>query len=167
MKTNILLVSQELTYFKSVALRSLPKRYLHLAEDLAQDAILKSIEKIDQYDPAKGNFKSWLYRLTQNVCFDAIRKLNRLEVVPLSFDVVSGDYCSTENAHAIAAAEIKIIRRAMHHLNVRDRQLILCKFMFNLNGKEMSQLLDIPENQVNVYFQRAKARLKDLYLKAA
>jgi DNA-directed RNA polymerase specialized sigma24 family protein len=60
-----------------------------------------------------------------------------------------------------------VIRRAMKHLNDRDRQLILYKFVFNLSGKEMAQLLEIPEAQINTYFKRAKMRLVELCAKAA
>jgi DNA-directed RNA polymerase specialized sigma24 family protein len=55
----------------------------------------------------------------------------------------------------------------MKHLNDRDRQLILYKFVFNLSGKEMAQLLEIPEAQINTYFKRAKMRLVELCEKAA
>jgi DNA-directed RNA polymerase specialized sigma24 family protein len=39
--------------------------------------------------------------------------------------------------------------------------------MFNLSGKEMAQLMNIPEAQINVYFKRAKEKLKQLCNKAA
>jgi DNA-directed RNA polymerase specialized sigma24 family protein len=55
----------------------------------------------------------------------------------------------------------------MTHLSERDRVLITYRFLFNLSGKEMSQLMDIPEKQINVYLQRAKDRLKLLCEKAA
>lgn len=164
MKTNILLVSEQMPYFKSVALRSLPSRYIHLAEDLAQDAIMKSIEKIHLYDASKGNFKSWLFKLTQNLCFDAVRKLDKMNIVPMSIELLHN---KSDHSKEIHHAELKVIRRAMKHLNDRDRQLILYKFVFNLSGKEMAQLLEIPEAQINTYFKRAKMRLVELCEKAA
>ncbi len=163
MKTNVHLISEQMTYFKAVAKRSLPSRYQHLAEDLAQDAILKAIEKIAYYDPSKGNFKSWLYRLTQNLCFDAIRKMDKMNVVPIHPNIVHNE----KEEKKIERAEIKKIRNAMQFLSKRDRMLITYKFMFNLSGREMAQLLNIPEAQINVYFKRAKERLMDICKKAA
>ena len=162
MKTNILLISEQLPYFRAIVRRSLPSRYLHLTEDLAQDAILKAIEKVDMYDPAKGNFKSWLYRLTQNLCFDAIRNLDRFELIPISGNVID-ETCNKD----LERNELKRIRKAMKFLSERDRMLITCRFMFNLSGREMAQLTGIPENQINIYFQRARIRLTELYRKAA
>jgi RNA polymerase sigma-70 factor (ECF subfamily) len=163
MKTNVHLISEQMTYFKAVVKRSLPSRYQHLAEDLAQDAILKAIEKIAYYDPSKGNFKSWLYRLTQNLCFDAIRKMDKMNTIPINCGILHVD---TENKN-IDRAEIKKIRNAMKYLSKRDQMLITYKFMFNLSGREMSQLLDIPEAQINVYFKRAKERLIEICKVAA
>lgn len=163
MKTNILLISEQLPYFKTIVRRSLPARYMHLADDLAQDAILKSIEKVDMYDQSKGNFKSWLYRLTQNLCFDAVRSMNRMEMIPISSNVMESE-SSNKN---VDLAELKKIRRAMKFLSERDRMLITYRFMFNLSGREMAQLSGIPENQINIYFQRAKLRLMELCKKAA
>jgi RNA polymerase sigma factor (sigma-70 family) len=165
MKTNILLISEQLPYFRAIVRRSLPSRYMHLAEDLAQDAIVKAIEKIDKYDPSKGNFKSWLYRVTQNLCFDAIRSMNKMEMVPISTNVLQETFSTLSKD--VPYDGLKKIRRAIKFLSDRDRMLITCRFMFNLSGREMAQLTGIPENQINIYFQRAKNRLIDLCKEAA
>lgn len=165
MKTNILLISEQLPYFRAIVRRSLPSRYMHLAEDLAQDAIVKAIEKIDKYDPSKGNFKSWLYRVTQNLCFDAIRSMNKMEIVPISSNVMQETFSNLSKD--VNYGGLKKIRRAMKFLSDRDRMLITYRFMFNLSGREMAQLTGIPENQINIYFQRAKNRLIELCKEAA
>ena len=115
------------------------------------------------YDHTKGNFKSWLYRLTQNLCFDAIRSMDRMEMVPITANVMDHNF----NSKNVDPAEIKKVRRAMKFLSERDRMLITYRFMFNLSGREMAQLTGIPENQINIYFQRAKIRLMELCKKAA
>jgi RNA polymerase sigma factor (sigma-70 family) len=165
MKTNILLISEQLPYFRAIVRRSLPSRYMHLAEDLAQDAIVKAIEKIDKYDPSKGNFKSWLYRVTQNLCFDTIRSMNKMEMVPISSNVMHETFSNLSKD--VNYDGLKKIRKAMKFLSDRDRMLITYRFMFNLSGREMAQLTGIPENQINIYFQRAKNRLIELCKEAA
>jgi RNA polymerase sigma factor (sigma-70 family) len=163
MKTNILLISEQLSYFKAIVRKSLPLRYMHLTDDLAQDAILKAIEKVHMYDSSKGNFKSWLYRLTQNLCFDAIRTMDRMEMIPISATVMAADFVEKD----LDFKALKKIRRAMKYLSERDRMLITYRFMFNLTGREMAQLTGIPESQINIYFQRAKDRLIALCKEAA
>jgi RNA polymerase sigma-70 factor (ECF subfamily) len=163
MKTNVQLISEQLSYFKAVAYRSLPKRYVYLAEDLAQDAVVKALTKVHLYNPDKGNFKSWLYRLTQNVCFDAVRKLDRMDTVPLNTQLINPQ----EHARDFDRADIRKIRHAMKFLGEREQKLITYRFMFNLSGKEMAQLMNIPETHINVYFKRAKEKLTQLCSQAA
>jgi RNA polymerase sigma-70 factor (ECF subfamily) len=164
MKTNLDLISEQLPYFRAIAYRSLPKRYLHLADDLAQDAIIKAIENIKKYDPSKGNFKSWLYRVTQNLCFDAIRRMDKMDLVPLNGTIYHHD---TTELRDLEHMQLRAIRKAMAFLSKRDRQLITYRFMYGMSGREMSQLMNIPESQINIYFQRAKNRLKELCKEAA
>lgn len=158
MKTNLLFLSEQLPYFRIVAKRSLPSRYLHLAEDLAQDAILKAIENLHKYDPDKGNFKNWLYRLTQNHCFDAIRKMDKMETMPINSHVIANPVEHRD----LDRSDLRKIRKAMEFLSERDRMLITYRLIFELSGKEISEHTGIPENQVNVYFKRAKERLQAL-----
>lgn len=164
MKTKLDLISEQLPYFRAVAKRSLPNHYLHLADDLAQDAIIKAIENIHKYDPSKGNFKSWLYRVTQNLCFDAIRSMKKMDLVPLNGTIYHQDNSEQKD---LEQTQLRVIRKAMAFLSDRDRQLITYRFMYGMSGREMSQLMNIPESQINIYFQRAKNRLKELCKDAA
>jgi RNA polymerase sigma-70 factor (ECF subfamily) len=163
MKTNVQLITEQMSYFRAIARKSLPSRYQYLAEDLAQDAIIKAIAKVHLYDPTKGNFKSWLYRLTQNVCFDAIRKMQKMDYVPLNSQILYPDHQQKD----VNRSDLRKIRKSLQYLCERDRMLITYRFMFNLSGKEMAQLMNIPEAQINVYFKRAKEKLKQLCQKAA
>lgn len=162
----IQIICDNIDYFKLVATRSLPSRFKHLSEDLAQDAIALAIEKIDRYDPSKGNIKSWLYRLIQNVCFDEVRKLKKLDTTPLSIHIFNladeKNYCSIEERRQ----DRKHIRKALRLLNERDRKIIVARFLFSLSGREVADLLGIPENQINVYIRRAKLRLEEQCLAA-
>lgn len=161
MNRNIKIISENITYFKLVSYRSLPNKYKHLSEDLAQDAIEKAIQKIHLYNPNKGSFKSWLYRLTQNLCIDAVRKLDKLDIVPIHFynhSITEKDSLDFE----VLKRKKKYVRKAISQLSDRDKKIIIARFLFNLSGKEMANLLDIPEKQIYVYLSRAKLKLKSL-----
>jgi RNA polymerase sigma-70 factor, ECF subfamily len=45
-----------------------------LAEDLAQEAMVRAIEKIHLYQPQKSKFSSWLITIAQNIYIDSLRK---------------------------------------------------------------------------------------------
>ena len=163
MKTNISLISEHLPYFRVIVRRSLPARYMHLADDLAQDAIIKSIENLSKYDPSKGNFRSWIYRLTQNLCFDAVRKMDRMDVIVFDLSQIKLE----ERAFAPDKEDVRKLRKAIQRLPERDRLLITYKFFFDLSSKEIAGLIQLPEKQVNVYMMRAKKKLFGIYTKAA
>jgi len=162
MNPNVLLISEQMPYFKAIVYRSIPSRFHYLADDLAQDAIIKCIEKLDKYNPEKGNFKSWLYTVTQNLCFDALRKLDKMNEMPLTYDLVHME----DTTHLPDSEETKRIRQAICYLAPRDRRIIMYKFFFNCSGREISTILGIPENQVAMYYKRAKERLRTIYLAA-
>lgn len=162
MDKQTLLNADRMAYLRTIVFRSLPKRYLHLAEDLVQDAAIKCLDKIDMYDETKGNFKSWIYRVTQNHCFDVIRKMDRMKTMPLNIDIIVN-----HETKKFDELEKHKIRKAIRCLNKRDRELIMMKFYFDYSTKEICATLDIPERQIAVYYKRAKERLLSHYHKVA
>src|SRR5256885_9766276 len=46
-------------------------------EDLAQEALIRAIGQRHRYDPAKGPFEPWLWRITLNVARDQGRAAGR------------------------------------------------------------------------------------------
>jgi RNA polymerase sigma factor (sigma-70 family) len=163
MKNQLEILSDQLPFFRTIVNRNLPVRYHYLAEDVAQDAIIKAIENISKYDPRKGNFRSWLYRLTQNLCFDTYRKLERVQYVPLNREI----FHLSNESRKLDRQEIRLARKALRNLCERDRMLIICRIIFEMSSKEIAVLTNIPEEQVNVYFRRARLRLQKVYLTAA
>lgn len=58
---------------------SVIRRFIHdleTARDLAQEAFLKSYERLDQFDPGR-RFGPWLFRIGVNVALDYLRKRRR------------------------------------------------------------------------------------------
>ncbi|MBR9922128.1 MAG: sigma-70 family RNA polymerase sigma factor [Bacteroidetes bacterium] len=53
------------------------------AEDFLQECFIKLFQEIKKFDPEKGAFGAWLYRLSTNTILQELRKKKRR--VPLSF----------------------------------------------------------------------------------
>jgi RNA polymerase sigma-70 factor (ECF subfamily) len=47
------------------------------AKDIVQDTIMTVYRKIKSYDPAKGKFIQWVFRVLRNQCLDWLRKRKR------------------------------------------------------------------------------------------
>jgi RNA polymerase sigma-70 factor (ECF subfamily) len=55
--------------------------FLHdsaVAEDIATDSILKSLKKIDDYDPEKAAYSTWLFTISKNECIQYLNKAKKL-----------------------------------------------------------------------------------------
>lgn len=72
-----------LTFYK----KYLPKLVYHnnkylrdeaVAEDIAMDAILKSLKKIDDYNPEKARYSTWLFTISKNECIQYLNKNNKM-----------------------------------------------------------------------------------------
>ncbi|MEM8918012.1 MAG: sigma-70 family RNA polymerase sigma factor [Pseudomonadota bacterium] len=97
------------------------------AEDIAQDVIIQVWTKADKFDPAKGTFSAWVFRMTRNCWIDHKRKHDRLQ--PTAPDVMSvmadaavegADVAMDENetAEAVQAelAKLPLDQKQMLHL---------------------------------------------------
>ena len=65
------------------------------AEDLAQDTFLKIYTNLGRYNPNKGKFQSWAFRIAKNTFIDLLRKnKNRKEAFFSSFPTNIEEYFS-------------------------------------------------------------------------
>ena len=158
MKAYVKFISEEFNFFVAITKKYLPAHLQHLSQDLAQDAIVLAIEKIDSFDSSKGSLKSWLFRVTQNLCFDYVRRYNKISLVPLNTVEykISIDEVVDNTLHKL---KVNKFLAALKHLKQRDQKIIKYKFLYNFSGRELAILLDIPEKQINVYVKRAKEKL--------
>lgn len=62
-------------------------RDILIAEDIAADSFMKSLDKIDSYNPEKAGFSTWLFTISRNECIQYINKHNRLISIDKSLDM--------------------------------------------------------------------------------
>lgn len=151
-------INSHLTFFNETAKRNLPTRMQYLSEDIAQDSVIKCLNKIHQFDSEKGALKGWVYRIIQNECRDRIKAESRLPRTEIL------DYRITEEKEEkLDRIEKAKIHRAINLLNEKDREIIIHKVIEGLSGREISKIMGIPEQQVPMYTRRAKLKLKRIW----
>jgi RNA polymerase sigma-70 factor (ECF subfamily) len=119
-------------------------------EDIAQDALLKAITKLDRFDPARGSMEGWLWRIVANTAKDATR-LRRREPAVVNLEDVA--------VERLAAGELL---NALARLSPRDRQLLGLRFVADLDTASVGAIVGLSAESARRAVGRALDRLRFL-----
>ena len=142
------------------------------AEELAQDAFVKALERIDQF---KGNsrFYTWLFRIAANLTISHQRRYKRVRFH--SIDGASEDDPPAESLTAelaqrrapdpVTAAESAETRdkvaEALAALDEPFRIVLVLRDMQDMDYAEMALVLDVPVGTVKSRLFRARSLLRE------
>jgi RNA polymerase sigma factor (sigma-70 family) len=140
------------------------------AEDALSSAMLKARDKMLLNCDRIENFKGWALRLTENVCFDLLRKHRRLVhygEIPESFadnTVDDGSFLMEcrEKYHSQETALQEVFRLA-NRLPFRLREPFLLRFFLAEPYRCIADRLCISEENVRKRIQEARFVLKQQY----
>ena len=142
-----------------------------LAEDLAQETFVRTLNNLRRYDPSY-KFSSWLFKIGYNLTIDHLRR-KELDVVSIhgAPDAVTPD--------RQAATEITLVSRdeqpdellearelggeieaAIAELRPAYRTAILLRHVEGYAYEEIARVMDIPLGTVKTYIHRARNELK-------
>ena len=124
------------------------------SEDIVEDIFVKVYFKIDKFNKEKGSFKTWIYRIAKNTIYNKLkeRKIKKISYIDLYTDDkdVEKKYENDE-----------IIQNAINKLKKEYKMVILLYYSKGLKYKEISEILNIPQNTVKTRLRRAKEILKN------
>lgn len=130
------------------------------AEDVAQEVFLRVYLALDEFS-RESSYYTWIYRITVNLCRDALQKKNRyLCTEPDNLD----RYDNTADPETMAVDNItsQEVVRAIYSLPVAYREVLLLHYYHELSIKEISQVLGISVPAVKVRLLRGRRRLEGL-----
>ncbi len=130
-------------------------------EDVVQDVFVTALEYLPRF---RGDcrLETWLYRLTVSRCRrERRRQFLRLrlwrtacdEAQPVAADPPPGQAAATRER----AAQV---RAAVRRLSQRDREVIVLRYLEDLPVDEISRILGLKRNAVEVRLSRARNRLR-------
>lgn len=137
------------------------------ALDLSQEVFLKLWRTLPQYQ-FDAAFSTWLYRLTQNVCIDFLRRQKRRQHVSLTFsdDEDEGRELSVPDPAPLPEEQVifhekqEAVRRAMNALPVDFREVLELRVVRQLPYEQIAQIMDLPVGTVKSRLARARLQLK-------
>jgi RNA polymerase sigma-70 factor (ECF subfamily) len=141
------------------------------AADAAQDAFLKAYTSLSSFR-GDSRFSVWLYRLTNNVCIDALRR--RRDTVPLETEDAQGeaeelplpDERWSPEILAERAEDIRAVRTAMAALPPDCREILTLREIGGLSYEELSAALRLELGTVRSRLSRARKKLADELMKS-
>ena len=141
------------------------------AADAAQDAFIKAYTALSSFR-GESRFSVWLYRLTNNVCVDLLRR--RRDAVPLETENDEGEPTELplpdERWDPVTLAEraedIRAVRAAMAALPPDCREILTLREIGALSYEELAAALHLELGTVRSRLSRARKRLADELLKS-
>ena len=137
-------------------------------EDVLQEAFIKIYVNLNDYDP-EFSFSSWAYRITHNETINYLRKNKKVTVIPLETE---GD--ESKNLIDVLKSEIDVaeeisrkdlierIRKAIDMLPDKYREVLILRYMEDLDYQEISDILRMPMGTVATTINRAKEKFKQI-----
>lgn len=131
------------------------------ADDVVSATFMKVYESLDNYNPTKAAFSTWLFRIASNFMTDHYRRVkNRGETEwDETFDPPADEYEEPENQTLKAEGNAELLK-ALDKLNEKERRIVELKYFSDMGNKEIAELMGITANNVGVALYGALKKLK-------
>jgi RNA polymerase sigma-70 factor (ECF subfamily) len=153
------------------------------AEEVAQDALFKVFEKLDQLrEPER--IRPWVFRIARNAClmkrrksvFAPERELSLDELMPQATEdggqrrLEIADWSSLPESQALRAELQRVVQEAIQELPEIYKTVLLLRDMEGLSTAETAEVLGVSEEVVKTRLHRARLAVRqklDGYLRSS
>lgn len=131
------------------------------AEDVTQEAFLAAWRALPEF---RGDcrFSTWLYRLVSNAAIDCLRREKKYRDTGDVDDLELPDGGPSPQEQAERSDTRDAVRRALDRLSPEHRQVLLLRFMQELDYGEIARALNVSEGTVKSRINRAKSKLREV-----
>ena len=124
--------------------------------DLFQEVLIGLWKSFPSYEE-RGDVRSWIYRVSLNVCISIDRKKRRHQTVPMTMDIDPYEEVETNQN----SRQMDQLRRRIAKLGQFDRAIILL-WLENMSYDEIAAVMGITVKNVSVRLFRIKEELKNM-----
>lgn len=136
-------------------------RHKHNAEDLSHHVFLNAWKNIGSYRHQGFPFSSWLYKIASNAVIDFYRTAKNHIDIEEVHEEKFGE--SNDSTHSLEIAmEMERIAEALHELTGDEQNVVIMKFVNELENKEIANALEKSEGAIRVIQHRALKHLKQI-----
>jgi RNA polymerase sigma-70 factor (ECF subfamily) len=137
-----------------------------VAEDVAQEALLRAWRHAPVFDARRGSVTSWVLTITRNLAVDAIRQRRAVPTDPEAL-VTLGLAKANDSAEDVAAAGDlgPELRTALQELPVEQRRATVLAALYGRTANEISSSESIPlgtaKTRIRAGLSKLRAALRD------
>jgi RNA polymerase sigma factor (sigma-70 family) len=138
------------------------------ADDITQETFLTAYLNLPRF--RNGSFRSWLYRIATNACYDVHRQHKRHPVLSIEKEIIEEqEFLPLFDVHGSSLMpEVeferhelgRIIQKALDHLEVDQRTVVVLVDLQDFDYQEAAQILGIPVGTVKSRLARARMALR-------
>lgn len=128
-----------------------------LAEEIAQDALLKAYQSLGRWR-GEARFSTWLFAITVNVARSRLRRW-RPDWVSLDHIAELADPQRPDHIYE-AVSEAERVRRAVIELPTRYREAIVLFYFHEMDIVATAATLGVPEGTIKARLHRGRAMLR-------
>jgi RNA polymerase sigma-70 factor (ECF subfamily) len=130
------------------------------AYDLVQEVFIKAMRETRLYDE-DFKIKAWLFRVTSNLCFNAVR--NRKRRGTILDTMMKPEAFGADQLETIFAGEQRSeVMEALEALTEDHKQILLLRYYDDLSYAEIADVLQVKLGTVMSRLSRARMRLMDV-----
>ena len=128
------------------------------AEDITSDVFHKAFERIASFNPEKGNFSQWIYRIARNAVIDHYRTQKKNVPIEDVFDIGEEDRTIAEHDVLLTMAHV---RTYLEKLSPKQREIITLRIWEEKSYREIAEIVEGTEDSVKMAFSRAMKDLRE------
>lgn len=130
------------------------------AMDISQNVFLRVIKHMDKLeDMGEAQLKSWLYRVTVNLCIDMKRMQKREVAVEEFYEEEELDTSMLPEAAALTGEQRDMVHKAIDALPDIYRETVVQHYFAGLNYEEIARITGVSEGTVKSRMFRAKEKM--------
>ncbi len=127
------------------------------AEDLTSQTFFKALEKIKDFDLAKGQFSAWLYRIAKNCVIDNYRI--KKETIDISdvWDLAGREDIKRDSEFK---EQLEKVEKYLEQFTGEQKEIIVMRVWQDMTHKEIAEIIGKSEDSCKMIFSRAINKLR-------
>ena len=141
-----------------------------LAEDLTQHTFITAYTNLPRF--RNGSFRSWLYRIATNACYDELRRRKRHPVSSIEDEIATEEKMlpmyDFSAASVLPETELErhelalVVQHALNQLDVDHKSVVVLVDQQDLDYQQAADVLGVPVGTVKSRLARARQKLRQL-----